>query len=53
MTVYRVTNARTGRYVRFMCISDVLGYLRLRGRTIYNVRDFEDVRKVVKKLCRG
>lgn len=38
MTTYRIANTRTGRYVRFMCISDVLGYMRLRGRTIYNVR---------------
>lgn len=38
MTLYKVTNARTGRFVRFACISDVLSYLRASGRTITNVR---------------
>ena len=38
MTLYKVTNSRTGRFVRFACISDVLGYLRASGRTITNVR---------------
>ena len=35
---YKITNRRTGKFVRFNCIADVLSFLDSAGHKCYNVR---------------
>lgn len=35
---YKITNRRTGKFVRFNCVADVLAFLEGAGHKCYNVR---------------
>lgn len=35
---YKIVNCRTGKFVRFNCIADVLAFLEGAGHKCYNVR---------------